>query len=466
MDSEEIAQRVGKIKLHSDFSDVPLVISSSSAFLGQQRLKTCLVRKVFSAKAVNRETFQSQMPRILQAKKQITIEVVGDNIFLLDFCADSDRIHALFEGTWYFFNDLIVFKTSMGLHKPTYMSFDSIPFWVQCHNVPLPFMILQLLEALWKGLVLLLRLMQERGRCVGKFARIRIELDITKSLRQGIWVQSETEIDKICILLLYERLPNFCYGCGRIGHVLRDCSEKGSVEEEIPFGNWIRASSFSSVRKKSATRGVSPQSNDSLSFPSREREVDINESGELETQCKDRVGTCSSKDKSDTYDNNMCVAETQKFLLPTSDKVTTGVKQMEVVSEYSENQNTDLIAVIKTDKKKWKRLAREKSVTTVENTKHNPNLVVLKISRMDQDNINVVTKRIRVEILPDVEIMTYTAGLPHELCCLECAGLGNPRAIQNLRRLIAESSPSLIFISETKLFSYKGRNWANLLHFP
>lgn len=44
-------------------------------------------------------------------------------------------------------------------------------------------------------------------------------------------------------------------------------------------------------------------------------------------------------------------------------------------------------------------------------------------------------------------------------------GLGNPRAIRNLRHLIAKSSPTLLFISETKLFTYQCRKWATLLNF-
>ncbi|XP_073046024.1 uncharacterized protein [Primulina eburnea] len=45
------------------------------------------------------------------------------------------------------------------------------------------------------------------------------------------------------ILLVYERLPNFCYACGRLGHSLRDYEEESAHNEKLVFGAWMRASS-------------------------------------------------------------------------------------------------------------------------------------------------------------------------------------------------------------------------------
>lgn len=69
---------------------------------GLQKLESCLVGKVFSSKAVNRETFRIQMPRILQAKKSVNIELIGENLFRLDFQSLADLRHALWDGPWSF----------------------------------------------------------------------------------------------------------------------------------------------------------------------------------------------------------------------------------------------------------------------------------------------------------------------------------------------------------------------------
>lgn len=50
------------------------------------------------------------MLRILQAKKQVNIEVIGENMFLLEFASDIDRRRTLMDGPWNFFKDLVISK--------------------------------------------------------------------------------------------------------------------------------------------------------------------------------------------------------------------------------------------------------------------------------------------------------------------------------------------------------------------
>ena len=42
--------------------------------------------------------------------------------------------------------------------------------------------------------------------------------------------------------LKYERLPNFCYSYGLLGHILEECeNEDVANDEALQFGNWLRA---------------------------------------------------------------------------------------------------------------------------------------------------------------------------------------------------------------------------------
>ncbi|KAL5762916.1 hypothetical protein ACOSP7_019180 [Xanthoceras sorbifolium] len=81
----------------------------------------------------------------------------------------------------------------------------------------------------------------------GKFLRIKVSIDITKPLKRGIRMRLENFDTMITALIKYERLPDFCYGCGFIGHSFRECHisevRKSIMEGAEPkFRVWLRAS--------------------------------------------------------------------------------------------------------------------------------------------------------------------------------------------------------------------------------
>lgn len=63
----------------------------------------------------------------------------------------------------------------------------------------------------------------EHGRVDGETLRIRVKMDVTKPLgrRVNLWLDGEEEVR--WFFLQYEQLPNFCYGCSLLGHVMDDC---------------------------------------------------------------------------------------------------------------------------------------------------------------------------------------------------------------------------------------------------
>lgn len=126
--------KIAGSKVHS------VTLEDEDIKIGDERAVSCLVAKVFSHNLVNRDTFRSQMPRILQSHRLVEIERVGDNIFLLEFTSEHDRRRALKDGPWNFFKDLVLFKEIKGLQQPRAIEFTDLSIWVQCKNLPLAFM--------------------------------------------------------------------------------------------------------------------------------------------------------------------------------------------------------------------------------------------------------------------------------------------------------------------------------------
>lgn len=66
-----------------------------------------------------------------------------------------------------------------------------------------------------------------RGK-LNKFLWVRVWIDVTKPLKKGFFLKRVNEED-LWVKFTYERLPAYCYGCGRIGHMMNDCSDSDDV---------------------------------------------------------------------------------------------------------------------------------------------------------------------------------------------------------------------------------------------
>lgn len=78
--------------------------------------------------------------------------------------------------------------------------------------------------------------------------RLKVLLNVTKPLFRVITIEGPNK-QPIRLSVMYEKLPNFCYYCGVMGHLISDCTEcihlfeKSDVvdESKLPFGDWLRA---------------------------------------------------------------------------------------------------------------------------------------------------------------------------------------------------------------------------------
>lgn len=69
-----------------------------------------------------------------------------------------------------------------------------------------------------------------------KFARVCIEIDLSKPLSRGFWIGDDHH--RVFVVVMYERLPTFCYKCGLIGHGSNSCNRPASDEtggHVLPF---------------------------------------------------------------------------------------------------------------------------------------------------------------------------------------------------------------------------------------
>ncbi|KAM2888289.1 hypothetical protein FF1_012038 [Malus domestica] len=97
----------------------------------------------------------------------------------------------------------------------------TIPFWVKIRGVPLGLIssanIQRLTQAAGQFIVL-----EDPGKARG-FLRVRLLIDTGKPLRNGCWIRRDQNRDT-WVDFWYERLQDFCYRCGLIGHGNTECN--------------------------------------------------------------------------------------------------------------------------------------------------------------------------------------------------------------------------------------------------
>ncbi|KAL3510053.1 hypothetical protein ACH5RR_029454 [Cinchona calisaya] len=84
-------------------------------------------------------------------------------------------------------------------------------------------------------------LSQIRGKD-GKFIKLLVEIDVTKSLLKGTMVRMDGDMKWVSFK--NEKLPDFCYVCGIIGHSKNSFPNKGQGrkdKEEPQFSSWLKA---------------------------------------------------------------------------------------------------------------------------------------------------------------------------------------------------------------------------------
>lgn len=127
---------------------------------------------------------------------------------------------------------------------------NKVPFWIRLYDLPLQgrttYTVTQIAQRVGDFLDIDRKTLEGITRCV----RIKVLLNLEKPLKRGTKIKIGQE--KICwIPIAYERLPNFCYICGHLGHSMKDCDHyvpqpeiRDAQEEENihPFGDWLRAS--------------------------------------------------------------------------------------------------------------------------------------------------------------------------------------------------------------------------------
>lgn len=221
----------------------PVIISLDESFEEcPQSAQYVIVGKILSSKILNKIGVQKVIEKAWKTEEEFSISSWKDNVYAFGFKNEDDPCRIISRGPWSVMGSLLILRKWDQRKTFNDLDFSFSPFWIQIHGLPLGFLNpkagMEIAKSL--GEVIAVEEPGERGR-LANFLRVRIWVDITKPLKKGFFLRRAKE-DDIWISFKYERLSDFCYGCGIVGHSVNDCKEKRSlVAKKWSYDGSLRA---------------------------------------------------------------------------------------------------------------------------------------------------------------------------------------------------------------------------------
>ena len=167
---------------------------------------------------------------------------VGSNILQFKFGSSYQRDWVENSGPWNFENNLLLLcRWKKGLTSANIV-FSHSPFWAQLQGLPFELMSKEVGQDIGRSRGRFIEVDKRAGQVdQAKFIRIRVDLPIEKPLRRGGHVVSK-DGEKYWVQFRYERLPTFCYLCGKLGHDDKHCQAQTDRQSSPKqYGEWLRA---------------------------------------------------------------------------------------------------------------------------------------------------------------------------------------------------------------------------------
>uniref|UniRef100_A0A803PAT1 Zinc knuckle CX2CX4HX4C domain-containing protein n=1 Tax=Cannabis sativa TaxID=3483 RepID=A0A803PAT1_CANSA len=187
-----------------------------------------LLLKLCTVKHFNRASLIKTLAPIWtsQCRFPVTISEHSDGLFLVTFLCEGDKRRILDGQPWHFAQSLTIFAAPDTSFPITPDQMHYVPFWMQVYGIPFRCKSYDLAKLIATGVGDLIQVDNTTLKDgTGPYLRARYLLDVNKPIRRGInicFIKMGREFTK-WLDFKYERLPNFCFYCGKLDHTKKYC---------------------------------------------------------------------------------------------------------------------------------------------------------------------------------------------------------------------------------------------------
>lgn len=191
-----------------------------------------LVGKFLTDKPIRGHMMTAKMAEFWHPGRGVNIKEIEPNLFTFKFFHFRDMQTILKKGPWYFDNNLLILNTLPDNTPAQSVPLLSVSFWVRIHDVPVGFMTERVGKDLGNFIGEFLEYdVKNSANHLRSYMRIRVLLDVSKPLKRQKKIKRPGGDSQI-VKFKYERLGNFCYYCGALGHIEDYCDKLYSIDSD------------------------------------------------------------------------------------------------------------------------------------------------------------------------------------------------------------------------------------------
>ncbi|XVF17350.1 hypothetical protein REPUB_Repub10bG0113400 [Reevesia pubescens] len=154
---------------------------------------------------------------------KLEVHELKRNIFLFVFKEERDKQKVNAQGPWMVMDCHLILKNRPDEATLEEIDFSTSKIWVQVHSLPMAFMTRSNVEKIASMFPKMLELDCDEGKVVmwNNVMRMKVLFRVDEPLKIGFYLKHKNK-PATKIPFKYECLPDFCYHCGRLGHVAKD----------------------------------------------------------------------------------------------------------------------------------------------------------------------------------------------------------------------------------------------------